>query len=646
MSINDGKKLLVFGFSFAQHDSRHMQQILRHYSRLPNNPGSRAALFVELNSLAKELTGDQDEASQHQLHQLTHWITNGGDFPLGTAPAPVDAADIHQNASSRGPQPAYGQLSGRTSHYRYGQGRTLDGTAVVPSHSGEYGADQPDRDVDMHQVEDGDGDGDGDQELGYPAPEGQEMTDDRMTYDAQQVAQAGQFHGRGRTLNDAQESDPVTESTDGHAAPLPTETTPTRGGHTVIPQLRHNQGWQGGNVAGLGNIMPDMGHIVHGRAARVGMFEDEDGNEGMDEDEDENEDAWGAGQRPHRHRFGFGPGRTLNDPSPVVDQVDSRNMAIDSPIHTGDLDSANSDSDSEPDYRAVENQPISATNGESGVADQSEHDDDAEETECPICIGLYPPSSFPKRPTITELCDHPDKACLQCISTSITEIMKRGALHLLACPICPQKLRARDVKEFATKEVYERFNYLKQQSEIPGHWISCTNPSCGGSQPHNTMGPDGPLMVCDHCQFETCAKHRRPWHEGQSCAEYDMDPAQIERLEEEEATAKLLAQEDTSVCPKCGQGVTKTDGCDHMACQCGTEWCYVVSVFCLQLFSLPRVLEFPRRHTMLTVISVPVPGRTSSASVPPPTPRSASTTRTKSISPKLNKRKPGRASWV
>ncbi|KAF3766466.1 hypothetical protein M406DRAFT_243354, partial [Cryphonectria parasitica EP155] len=182
------------------------------------------------------------------------------------------------------------------------------------------------------------------------------------------------------------------------------------------------------------------------------------------------------------------------------------------------------------------------------------------EIECPICLGEFPPSKFPNRDTITELCDHPDKACLQCLDASITAVIERGALHLLVCPICPQKLTHNDIKAYANKELYERYQYLKQQSEIPGHWISCTSTSCGGSQEHDFKAPEGPKMTCNHCAFITCAKHRRPWHQGQTCDEFDQDPEQIERLEEEEATAKLLAQESTSICPKCGQGVTKTAG--------------------------------------------------------------------------------------
>lgn len=288
-------------------------------------------------------------------------------------------------------------------------------------------------------------------------------------------------------------------------------------------------------------------------------------------EDDEEEDDWGAGRQ-----LGFGPARTLSDPEPAL--LDEHHNQNESSDRSNNSSRSDGPEDADPDPEGTGLQLNSAAYDTSSAPDVAD-DAEAEEMECPICIGQYPPSFFPKTPTITELCDHPDKACLQCISASISEIMKRGALHLLACPICPQKLTRKDVREYASKEVYERYIYLKQQSEIPGHWISCTNPSCGGSQPHDSKGPSGPKMVCNHCQFETCAKHRRPWHTGQSCTEFDMDPAQIERLEEEEATAKLLSQEATSICPKCGQGVTKTDGCDHMACQCGTEWCYAVSQF-------------------------------------------------------------------
>ncbi|KAF3766465.1 hypothetical protein M406DRAFT_346347 [Cryphonectria parasitica EP155] len=106
MSSNNGQKLIVFGLTFAQHDSRKMQQVLRHYNRLPGSPGSRALLFVELQKLAKELVANEaSQKSQQQAQQLTDWMRNGGSFPLGEVPAPVNAAAFHHGAHLQGYRP-------------------------------------------------------------------------------------------------------------------------------------------------------------------------------------------------------------------------------------------------------------------------------------------------------------------------------------------------------------------------------------------------------------------------------------------------------------------------------------------------------------------------------------------------------------
>lgn len=602
MSSNDGQKLLVFGLTFAQHDNRKMQQVLRHYDRMPSNPGNRPALFVELHKLARQLVAD--EASQEQAHQLTKWMKEGGNFPLGEVPAPVNAATVHQG----GYPGQFGQQTGPQRHLAFpphqaarqqyqvqprinnrGPGRTLDGNVV--DEDNQYNHNLPsayenwhDHDNDDAFLPDGDAlDEDDPEQAASEADERQgdpevhdEPMDDSWSEDdggdtdgwgngTPQHPGGGAFRGRGRTLNDPEEPTSATEDNDEPARAGPAN-RPDGGPRNGVPQLRRDRAWRGDNVVGVRNVganmMADiMDQHMHGLPA---------GLPGGEDDDFDQEVGFGGGRY-----FGFGPGRTLDDPAPIPDEGEGQDAAANNPFNINHANGFNNvDPESDPDSDDDDDEIHGA---EPPAAAGEPDEEDAEEIECPICVGEYPPSSFPKRATITESCDHPDKACLQCLDASIAAVVERGALHLVACPICPQKLTRRDVKEYASREVYERYKYLKQQSEIPGHWISCTNPACGGSQPHDLHKAEGPRMVCNHCQFVTCAKHRRPWHEGQTCTEFDCDPAQLERLEEEEATAQLLAQESTSICPKCGQGVTKTDGCDHMMCQCGTAWCYVVS---------------------------------------------------------------------
>jgi hypothetical protein len=83
------------------------------------------------------------------------------------------------------------------------------------------------------------------------------------------------------------------------------------------------------------------------------------------------------------------------------------------------------------------------------------------------------------------------------------------------------------------------------------------------------------MMICNTCGFSTCVHHKLPWHTGLTCAEFDTSDEQVERLEQAEATAKLLSKDHSKICPNCKQGVTKQDGCDHLMCRCGKEWCFI-----------------------------------------------------------------------
>ncbi|TGO37743.1 hypothetical protein BHYA_0090g00330 [Botrytis hyacinthi] len=173
---------------------------------------------------------------------------------------------------------------------------------------------------------------------------------------------------------------------------------------------------------------------------------------------------------------------------------------------------------------------------------------------------------------ITGDCQHRDTLiCRECLDLSITTDIEYGLLNGIKCPLCSAVLTDQDVLCKASTGVLERYSYLREKASRPDTFVMCLGPKCGGGQIHE--GPE-PLMVCDHCKFKTCVKHKLPWHEGQSCDEFDVDDSQIERLEQEEATAKLLAK-DSRICPKCKECVVRSDGCDHMECRCGNSWCYL-----------------------------------------------------------------------
>lgn len=93
----------------------------------------------------------------------------------------------------------------------------------------------------------------------------------------------------------------------------------------------------------------------------------------------------------------------------------------------------------------------------------------------------------------------------------------------------------------------------------------CLNPHCNSGQVHTD--PDNPKMICKECSFTICALHKVPFHEGLTCAEFDQSETAIQKLEEAEATAKLLASDESKICPSCGECITRTEGCDHLMCK-------------------------------------------------------------------------------
>lgn len=97
----------------------------------------------------------------------------------------------------------------------------------------------------------------------------------------------------------------------------------------------------------------------------------------------------------------------------------------------------------------------------------------------------------------------------------------------------------------------------------------CLRPRCNGGQIHTEE--DGPLFVCNTCGFRLCIHHKVPWHEGDTCKEYDYRTnGSLKRVEEQ--SSEKTKKDTTKPCPKCKAPIEKNDGCDHMRCKCGRKF--------------------------------------------------------------------------
>ena len=77
--------------------------------------------------------------------------------------------------------------------------------------------------------------------------------------------------------------------------------------------------------------------------------------------------------------------------------------------------------------------------------------------ECPVCTEKRTLYKFPYR-SITTACAHAPNICLECISAFVKAQMEMRMWDKLSCPLCPELLMYADLKTWATKEDFERYD--------------------------------------------------------------------------------------------------------------------------------------------------------------------------------------------
>lgn len=114
---------------------------------------------------------------------------------------------------------------------------------------------------------------------------------------------------------------------------------------------------------------------------------------------------------------------------------------------------------------------------------------------------------------------------------------------------------------------YDRYLNLNTLSRLHSfRW--CLGPDCSNGQLYDDEGVMDPRIRCEECGFEMCYSHSIPWHEGQTCEQFDSvrehgDP-------EFQQTQDWIAN-NTKPCPSCKENIQKGEYCFHMTCKFPTS---------------------------------------------------------------------------
>jgi hypothetical protein len=158
--------------------------------------------------------------------------------------------------------------------------------------------------------------------------------------------------------------------------------------------------------------------------------------------------------------------------------------------------------------------------------------------------------------------------------------INEGKVVSMPCTGCGTEISEKNIKRLLPASdftKYQQFQFLAQLRLEPDcRW--CPKRNCGNGLIVDRTHPDFPKVNCDVCHTDFCFHCSLKWHKGISCKKWQKKVAQRQSGYNKRAikkNKKWMKENKLIKCKKCGQGVQKSDGCNHMTCTCGFEFCWL-----------------------------------------------------------------------
>ncbi|KAH0262307.1 hypothetical protein KCU91_g13488, partial [Aureobasidium melanogenum] len=189
---------------------------------------------------------------------------------------------------------------------------------------------------------------------------------------------------------------------------------------------------------------------------------------------------------------------------------------------------------------------------------------------CAVCFKDQPLSSFPDV-SHDDRHQHGADTCRTCFNRYLIQQVNAGNARA-KCVECQEPLQYADVKSIVSKTTLMRYdkNLLKTFVEEDVDFHYCMSKKCKSGQVH-IGGEDMPIFCCKVCNHKHCMACEIPWHEGETCDQYQA------RHDEEIIETEAMIRQTSKVCPGgCGARIERNGGCPHMTCtRCSREFCWL-----------------------------------------------------------------------
>jgi ariadne-1 len=186
---------------------------------------------------------------------------------------------------------------------------------------------------------------------------------------------------------------------------------------------------------------------------------------------------------------------------------------------------------------------------------------------CKICMDPIPKAEL----LPLENCgDVLHKACM----AQYLNVLINDRKFPLVCPLpeCRREINVTDITERLEPADFARFTEFSFNDFVQTNMqdmTCCPTPNC--SYVFSKQCPIT-MFVCPSCEHVYCLECKCSYHKGESCEQY-----QRHRVDEsnEQAFIEYARGAKFKQCARCTFWVERIEGCPHMRCRCGYEFCYL-----------------------------------------------------------------------
>ncbi|CAM8952711.1 unnamed protein product [Rhodiola kirilowii] len=173
--------------------------------------------------------------------------------------------------------------------------------------------------------------------------------------------------------------------------------------------------------------------------------------------------------------------------------------------------------------------------------------------------------------------------CFSCMKQHVEVKLLNGQMAHCPHEDCDSEVPLESCKSFLEPKFVDiMIQRMKEAALHPTEKLYCPYPRCSALMSKKEIVDDSPSYIhnitsasmskCTKCRMCFCRNCMVPWHKGMSCEDY-----QTSTMYKDAGDTKLKSlahHKRWRQCVKCSNMIELAEGCYHIYCRCGYEFCY------------------------------------------------------------------------